>query len=246
LARDGGLSVGVLPFPIGLDLARVTPGARGGAELLFVGAMHRDANVDAIRHFCDAVLPRVRAEVPEARLTIVGADPPAEVRRLAASPGVQVTGFVEALEPYYARATAFVSPLRIAGGIPGKNLDAMAAGCPIVTTTLGNEGLGATPGEHLLTADTPGDFAAAVVRLHGPSLGRQVAPARGAREESIHRQPLGQPPAPGRVQEPDRLEDDERRRQHEQRGEVVVREHVDEAVALDVVELSFPARPGEV
>jgi len=165
LARDGGLSVGVLPFPIGLDLARVTPQARGGAELLFVGAMHRDANVDAIRHFCDAVLPRVRAEVPEARLTIVGADPPAEVRRLAASPGVQVTGFVDALEPYYARATAFVSPLRIAGGIPGKNLDAMAAGCPIVTTTLGNEGLGATPGEHLLTADTPGDFAAAVVRL---------------------------------------------------------------------------------
>ncbi|HTO10491.1 MAG TPA: glycosyltransferase family 4 protein [Candidatus Binatia bacterium] len=193
LARDPGLSVGVLPFPIGLDLARLGPAARGGAELLFVGAMHRDANVDAILHFCETVLPRVRAEVPAARLTIVGAEPPAEVRRLAGLPGVEVTGFVDALEPYYARATAFVAPLRIAGGIAGKSLDAMAAGCPIVTTTLGNEGLGATPGEHLLTADTPADFAAAVVRVlrdaalrrHLGERAREFAHARFGPEASM-------------------------------------------------------------
>jgi polysaccharide biosynthesis protein PslH len=165
LARDPGLSVGVLPFPIGIDSARVAPAAPAGAEVLFVGAMHRDANVDAVRHFCQTILPRVRAAVPDVRFTIVGADPPAEIRRLAAEPGVQVTGFVEALEPYYARATVFVAPLRIAGGIAGKTLDALAAGCAIVTTTLGNEGLGATPGEHLLTADAPAEFAAAVVRV---------------------------------------------------------------------------------
>jgi polysaccharide biosynthesis protein PslH len=165
LAREPGLSVGVLPFPIGIDSARVGPGDRAGADLLFVGAMHRDANVDAVHHFCEAILPRVRAAVPDVRLTIVGADPPAEIRRFAAEPGVQVTGFVEALEPYYARATVFVAPLRIAGGIASKTLDALAAGCPVVTTTIGNDGLGATPGEHLLTADTPGEFAAAVARL---------------------------------------------------------------------------------
>jgi glycosyltransferase involved in cell wall biosynthesis len=192
LAREPGLSIGVLPFPIGIDAGRLGGGARADAELLFVGAMHRDANVDAMAYFRAAIWPRVRAEVPAARLTIVGADPPPALRRLAATEGVEVTGFVDALEPYYARATAFVAPLRIAGGIPGKTLDALAAGCPVITTTSGNEGLGATPGEHLLTADTPDDFAAAVVRaLRDPDLrarlgrqGREFALARFALEAS--------------------------------------------------------------
>ena len=126
--------------------------------------MHRDANVDAVRWFHDEILPRVRAEVGEVRFTIAGASPPAEIQRLTASPGVEVTGFVESLEPFYARATVFVAPLRIAGGIAGKTLDALAAGCPVVTTTIGNDGVGATPGQHLLVADAPGDFAAAVTR----------------------------------------------------------------------------------
>jgi polysaccharide biosynthesis protein PslH len=163
LTRDPSLSVGVLPFPIGI--APAAAGARDHAEILFVGAMHRDANIDAVQWFHDAMLPRVRVAVPAARLTVVGADPPAAVRALAAGPSIEVTGFVEALEPYYARASVFVAPLRIAGGIAGKTLDALAAGCPVVTTTLGNEAFGATPGEHLLTADTPAEFAAAVVRL---------------------------------------------------------------------------------
>jgi glycosyltransferase involved in cell wall biosynthesis len=163
LASDPRLSVGVLPFPIGIDPVRARA-ARDEAGLLFVGAMHRDANVDAVRHFCREILPGVRAQVPTATLTIAGGAPTAEVRALAGA-GVLVTGFVDALEPYYGRAAVFVAPLRIAGGIPGKTLDALAGGCAVVTTTLGNEGLGATPGEHLLVADTPEAFAAAVVGL---------------------------------------------------------------------------------
>jgi hypothetical protein len=162
---DPRLSVGVLPFPTGIDARSAASAARDEAGLLFVGAMHRDANVDAVRHFCRDVLPRVRAEAPAVTLTIAGGDPTPEVSRLATESGVRVTGFVEALEPYYERATVFVAPLRIAGGIAGKTLDALAAGCPVVTTTIGNEGLGATPGVHLLVADTPEDFAAAVARL---------------------------------------------------------------------------------
>lgn len=164
LAGDPGLSVGMLPFPVGID-----PGAAGGerdeAELLFVGAMHRDANVDAILHFCHEVLPRVRAEVPSVTLTIGGGQPAPEVSRLAEMPGVRVTGFVDRLEPLYARATVFVAPLRIAGGIASKTLDALAAGCAVVTTTIGSEGLAVRPGVHLLVADTAEAFAAAVVRL---------------------------------------------------------------------------------
>jgi glycosyltransferase involved in cell wall biosynthesis len=163
LASDPRLSVGVLPFPIGIDPARAAA-ARDEAGLLFVGAMQRGANVDAVGHFCRDILPRVRAEVPAVTLTIAGGAPTAEVRGLEGT-GVLVTGFVDALEPYYGRATVFVAPLRIAGGIAGKTLDALAAGCAVVTTTLGNEGLGATPGEHVLVADTPETFAAAVVHL---------------------------------------------------------------------------------
>jgi glycosyltransferase involved in cell wall biosynthesis len=165
LAGDPRLSVGVLPFPIGIDPARAAAATRDDASLLFVGAMHRDANVDAVRHFCRDVLPRVRDDVPAVTLTIAGGEPPSEVRRLEDEPGVRVTGFVDALEPYYGRATVFVAPLRIAGGIAGKTLDALAGGCAVVTTRLGNDGLGATPGVHLLVADEPAEFAAAVVRL---------------------------------------------------------------------------------
>jgi len=163
-AIDPRLSVGVLPSPISIDPARVVAPERDAAGLLFVGAMYRDANVDAMRWFCAEILPRVRASAPAATLMIVGAEPTAEVRSLA-GPAVNVTGFVDAIEPCYARAAVFVAPLRIAGGVAGKTRDAMAAGCAVVTTTAGNVGLDATPGVHLLVADTPADFAAATLRL---------------------------------------------------------------------------------
>jgi glycosyltransferase involved in cell wall biosynthesis len=177
LAIDPCLSVGVLPLPVGIDSAGGGV-SRDDAGLLFVGAMHRDANADAACYFSTEVLPRVRAEVPTATFTIVGGEPTEGVRGLAAAPGVRVTGFVEALEPYYGTATAFVAPMRITGGIAGKTIDAMAAGCPVVTTTLGNDGLGATPGQHLLVADTPVEFAEAVVRLlRDPALRQRLSEA---------------------------------------------------------------------
>src|SRR5262249_20799648 len=82
------LSVAGLPFPCGLDLTRARDVTRAPAELLFVGAMHRDANIDAVRWFHDEILPRVRAEIPSVRLTVAGASPPAEIQRLAAPSGV--------------------------------------------------------------------------------------------------------------------------------------------------------------
>src|SRR2546422_982085 len=145
LASAPRLSVGILPPPISIDPAKVVAPARDAAGLLFVGAMYRDANTDAMSWFCEAILPRVRAAVPDAALTIVGADPTEHVRGLAARPGVSVTGFVDVIEPCYARAAVFVAPLRIAGGVAGKTRDAMAAGCAVVTTRAGNVGLDATP-----------------------------------------------------------------------------------------------------
>jgi glycosyltransferase involved in cell wall biosynthesis len=143
--------------------------------------------VDAVVHFCHEALPRVRAQVPGVTLTIAGGGPTAEVSRLASAPGVRVTGFVDRLEPLYARATVFVAPLRIAGGIAGKTLDALAAGCAVVTTPVGSEGLGVRPGVHLLVADGADEFAAAVVRLlRDAELRRRLGEAARAFAESSH------------------------------------------------------------
>lgn len=181
LALDPELPVGVLPFPVGIDTDRVDGAARERDHLLFVGAMNRDVNADAVIHFCRQILPLVRKEAPAVRLTIAGAAPTESVQRLGREPGVVVTGFVDRLEPYYERATLLVSPLRVGGGIISKNLDAMAAGCPVVTTSIGNEGIGATPGAELLTADTPAEFAAAVLSiLQSGDAGRRLADAARA------------------------------------------------------------------
>ncbi len=163
-----------LPFPVGVDPAKLGDAERDEDHLLFIGAMNRDTNVDAVTWFCAEVLPLVRAQRPGVRLTIAGAAPTDEVLALGEDPSIEVTGFVEDLEPYLARATVFVSPLRVGGGIIAKNIDAMASGLPVVTSTIANEGVDARAGEQVLLADDPRAFADAVLALLGD-------PARRAR-----------------------------------------------------------------
>ena len=157
-----GLPVSVLPFPVALD-GGGDGTRRETGRLLFVGAMNRDVNVDAVTHLCRDVLPRVRTACPGVRLTIAGAAPDERVRRLANGVEVEVTGFVPDLGPLYRGASVFVSPLRVGGGVISKNLDAMAAGCAVVTSNIGNEGIGAVPGRHLLVGDGAEGFAEAVI-----------------------------------------------------------------------------------
>ena len=92
---------------------------------------------------------------PEARFTIVGRSPTPEVLALRSQPGVEVTGTVPDVRPYYREAVAVVVPLRVGGGTRLKILEAMAAGVPVVSTTLGAEGLEVDPGRDLLTAIRP-------------------------------------------------------------------------------------------
>ena len=135
-------------------------------SLLFLAAMDRGPNVEAALYFWNDVLPQVRREVPDVTFFIVGSRPLPEVRALAEKDGSTiVTGFVDDIEPWYRKATVFVAPLLTGGGIIVKILDALASGTPVVTTSVGNEGIGATPGEHLLIGDTSAEFARQVVRL---------------------------------------------------------------------------------
>ncbi len=165
LSIDPSLKVALLRHSYGAHLTN-TRYEREDQSLLFLGAMDRGPNVKSALYFWNKILPLVRQDVPDVKFVIVGSRPLPEVRALAEKDEhTVVTGFVEDIEKYYKTATVFVAPLLTGGGIIVKTLDALAAGTPVVTTSIGNEGIGAKPGEHLLVGDTPASFAAQVVLL---------------------------------------------------------------------------------
>jgi glycosyltransferase involved in cell wall biosynthesis len=152
-----------------------------------VGLLQYLPNADAARFMASEILPRVQRALPEATLDIVGGRPPDDLAALGRRPGVQVPGFVDELQSYYRRASVLVVPLRAGSGVRQKIIEAMALGRPVVSTTLGAEGLGVRDGEHLLVADTPADFAAAVVRLcREPALVARLTGAARAFVEADH------------------------------------------------------------
>jgi sugar transferase (PEP-CTERM/EpsH1 system associated) len=153
--------------PTGVDTAYFTapPSDRESTELVFTGSMDWLPNEDAMVFFCREILPLIRAEEPEARLTIVGRAPTPAVRQLAADGSVRVTGRVDDVRPFVRDAAVYVVPLRIGGGTRLKIFEAMSMGRAVVSTTVGAEGLPVTSGEHVLLADEPRAFARAVVRL---------------------------------------------------------------------------------
>lgn len=145
-------------------------------SLVYVGSMDYHANVDAVVHFVEHAWPAIAAEHPDLTLKIVGRNPGPAVKALAERTRVVVTGSVPDVRPYYREALASIVPLRVGGGTRLKILEAMASGTPVVSTTLGAEGLKVTAGQDLLIAETAGEFAAAVTRLKASSAdARQIA-----------------------------------------------------------------------
>ncbi|MCK6572032.1 TIGR03087 family PEP-CTERM/XrtA system glycosyltransferase [Myxococcota bacterium] len=146
--------------------AAAAPSPHGVAPtLVFTGHMDYWPNVDAVLHFADDVLPRVRAAVPDVQFCVVGANPVPEVRALAERPGITVTGRVPDVRPYVTHATVCVAPLRIARGLQNKVLEAMACARPVVVSPQALEGIDCTPGRDLLLAGEPTAFASACVEL---------------------------------------------------------------------------------
>ncbi len=164
---DGRPPPNLRVVPNGVETERYRPQLRpaGAPALVFVGHMGVFHNVDAAVRLAEEILPRVRAAVAGARLELIGTEPAARVRALAGLPGVAVRGHVVDLNAALNEAAVFVAPLRFAAGVQNKVLEAMAAGLPVVTTSEVNEGLRATPGEHLVVADDDEGLAAAAVEL---------------------------------------------------------------------------------
>jgi sugar transferase (PEP-CTERM/EpsH1 system associated) len=133
--------------------------------VVFVGSMDYHANIVAAVDFAREVWPLVRTQFPELRLKLAGSNPAPAVRALAAEAGIEVTGTVADIRPYYAEAFAAIVPLKTGGGTRLKILEALAAGVPVISTRAGAEGLALTAGEHLLIAETADEWLSAIRRV---------------------------------------------------------------------------------
>jgi len=160
--------IGVLPIAVDIDESTPVRRRPDADRIVHLGTMYWPPNIDAVRWFADAVYPRIRAARPDVGFDIIGARPPRAIRALAApGSGIRVTGYVDDPIPYLERAAVVVVPLRAGSGMRVKILTALAHGLPVVSTTLGCEGIAAQPNVHLLVADDPAAFAAATLRLLG-------------------------------------------------------------------------------
>lgn len=135
------------------------------SDLLFVGNFNHPPNHDAIKYFCREIFPFILKELPEIKLYIIGNNPSQDILSLS-SENIIVTGYVKDISPYLQKARVSVNPIRYGAGMKGKIGEALSWGLPVVTTTIGAEGMDLTDGIDALIADSPGDFANKVVNLY--------------------------------------------------------------------------------
>jgi polysaccharide biosynthesis protein PslH len=194
LAQRYGLAqVGEIDTGVDLDFfgaaapgAASDPGSDGGT-LVFTATMSWAANVEGIHFLLDEVWPRLVAARPEIRAVIIGRNPPASLSDKIRERGLNVTltGFVDDIRPYVARSNVYVIPLFVGSGTRIKAFEAMAMGRPVISTSLGIEGLDVTDGEHFLRADSAEEFSRGILSLLDDAAfrGRLAGAARRLMEE---------------------------------------------------------------
>jgi glycosyltransferase involved in cell wall biosynthesis len=164
---------------VDVDYFRRPAGSQANSDLIFVGSMDWLPNSDGMLWFAREILPLIRRQKPECRVVIAGRKPGPEISALATTDkNIEVTGTVPDVRPYLWNSRISILPLRIGGGTRMKVYESMAAGVPMISTSVGMEGLASVPGEHIIVADTPDSFAAECVRMLGDAaLQRRIADA---------------------------------------------------------------------
>jgi len=164
LAPDLGNRVETVPIGVDTNYFGVVKRKADSKTLLSIGTMYWPPNVDSMLYFCREILPGIKRQVPDVRLNIVGAKPTPAITALA-DETVTVTGSVPDVRPWAEDCGAFVVPLRAGSGMRVKILNALAMGLPVVSTTIGAEGIAITDNENILLADGPDAFAQTTIRL---------------------------------------------------------------------------------
>ena len=134
-------------------------------NIFFIGTFAHPPNSDGVLWFCRDILPLILTQLPELKFSVIGADPPAEIRALA-SPAVQILGHVPDVTPIFGSYRLSIAPLRYGAGVKGKINQSLAHGLPVVATKIAVEGMFLKDGDSVMIADQPKDFAAAVIRLY--------------------------------------------------------------------------------
>jgi hypothetical protein len=144
--------------------------------LMFLGSYRHTPNVDAVIWFVNEVLPLVRREISDIVLYILGSHLPVAIKSLNNDGEVEVVGWVEDVDPWFNKSRVFISPLRYGAGAKGKNAQTMSYGLPLVTTSIGAEGMNLIHRRNALIGDTAEDFAKAVIELHqSPALWQELS-----------------------------------------------------------------------
>ena len=150
------------------NVHRPEPGGASFDErqgLMFIGGFLHQPNEDGVLWFVEQVLPRIRSRLPGVVFTIVGSNPTPAIQALQGEV-IKVTGYVADVAPFFRRHRVFVSPLRYGAGVKGKIGQSLSFGLPVVTTSVGAEGMGIEDGRHALIADSAELFADRVVELY--------------------------------------------------------------------------------
>jgi glycosyltransferase involved in cell wall biosynthesis len=176
-------SAAVIVAPNVIDVVAYTPATGEEPEtILYAGGMDWYPNRDAVEFFAFSILPRILRRLPGARFIVAGRNPTPEFRRrFAGIPSIEFTGAVPDMRPLIARAAVCVVPLRIGSGTRLKILEAAATAKPVVSTTIGVEGLDFARGSEILLADDPDSFASAVVDLLNDAQRRRLLGAAARR-----------------------------------------------------------------
>ena len=170
----------VIPICIDATADPAIPLRTPARRITFLGGLHYPPNAQGVLWFARAVMPLVLAQAPDAVLTVMGKQPPNELSQCnIPAANLEVTGYVDNPTPWLAETAAFIVPLLAGGGMRVKIIDGWRWSLPIVSTTVGAEGIEYTAGEHLLIADTPAAFAAAVIELLGNETRRTTVAAAG-------------------------------------------------------------------
>jgi O-antigen biosynthesis protein len=147
------------------EIRATIPPFESRRDFLFIGGFEHTPNEDAMLWFCTEIMPKILRELPDTTFHIIGSKMPVSVRARA-SHHVITHGYVENMEPFFESCLLSVAPLRFGAGVKGKTNQSMSFGVPVVSTSIGAEGMHLTHEENILLADDPQEFARQVIRLH--------------------------------------------------------------------------------